>query len=213
MTDDPPPERGWRGSSELWLDAAYQALVAKGVDAVKIMPLANSLKLSRTSFYWFFKDRGQLLAALLERWEKATTAALIAATESYAASRPEAMLNVITIFMSEAQFDTALELAVRAWAQRDPSVLARLQANDARRLEALRAMLLRWGFAPADADVRARTIYLVQIGYISMRVQEDLAERVARHPYYVEVYIGERPSAEEMARFCAAIGYDTPTPT
>ena len=36
-------------------------------------------------------------------------------------------------------------------------------------------MLERWGHAPRDADVRARTIYLVQIGYISMQVQETPA--------------------------------------
>ena len=46
------------------LDAARQALLESGLDAVKIQPLATRLNLSRTSFYWFFKDRTALLDAL-----------------------------------------------------------------------------------------------------------------------------------------------------
>ena len=56
---------GWRGSRDGWLEAGYRALIEGGVDAVKIMPLARQLNLSRTSFYWFFHDREALLAALL----------------------------------------------------------------------------------------------------------------------------------------------------
>jgi AcrR family transcriptional regulator len=44
-----------RGSGETWLSAAYQSLVESGVDAVRIGPLAKKVKLSRTSFYWFFR--------------------------------------------------------------------------------------------------------------------------------------------------------------
>ena len=54
---------GWRGSRDGWLEAGYRALIEGGVDAVKIMPLARQLNLSRTSFYWFFHDREALLAA------------------------------------------------------------------------------------------------------------------------------------------------------
>lgn len=205
MNKAPTSERGWRGSEEVWLDAAYEALVNGGVDAVKIMPLATRLNLSRTSFYWFFKDRKALLDRLLDRWEAATTGPLVAATKEYAATQTEAMLNVISTFLSDACFDTRIELAVRGWAQQDPAVLVRLQQADATRLQALTDLLVKWGHAPEDADVRARTIYLVQVGYISMQVQEPLEVRLSRFPNYVEVYTGSRPSDEEMARFTARI--------
>ncbi|MBR9839409.1 MAG: TetR/AcrR family transcriptional regulator [Rhodobacteraceae bacterium] len=212
MTKTDLPDRGWRGSPEVWLDAAYEALVGGGVDAVKIMPLAQALRLSRTSFYWFFKDRKALLSALLDRWEESTTRPLVAATRDYAATETEAMLNVISVFLSDRLFDTRLELAVRAWAQQDDAVLARLQQADAERLEALRMLLASWGHAAEDADVRARTIYLVQVGYISMRVTESLDERLERFPKYVEIYTGQRPPEHEMQRFRARIGLPVPRP-
>lgn len=41
-----------------------------GVDAVRIFPHAKKLNLSRTSFYRFFKNRKELLQALVGRWRE-----------------------------------------------------------------------------------------------------------------------------------------------
>lgn len=203
MTNAEKPETGWRGSREGWLDAAYAALVREGVDAVKIMPLAEQLKLSRTSFYWFFKDRDALLSALAELWDARTTAPLIAATRDYADTETEAMLNVIACFLSAETFDARLEFAMRGWGLKDPAILTRVAQADTRRLAALAAMLERWGHDAQDADVRARTIYLVQIGYISMQSCESLETRLTRIPKYVEIYTGRPPEPREIARFRA----------
>ncbi len=198
------PETGWRGSRELWLDAAYGALVEGGIDAVKIQPLAARLALSRTSFYWFFKDRAALLEALAELWAARTTAPLIAACEGYAATETEAMLTVTAGFLDET-FDSRLEFAARGWALQDPAMRARLHEADSRRLEALVAMLMRWGHDPLDADVRARAIYLVQIGYIAMQTAESLETRIPRVANYVEIFTGRSPTDEELARFRALV--------
>lgn len=207
MTEPARQETGWRGSREGWLDAAYAALIREGIDAVKILPLAEGLRLSRTSFYWFFKDRAELLSALADKWEARTTTPLVTATTAYAETETEAMLNVIGCFLRAETFDARLEFAMRGWGLKDAAILARIADADARRLAALKAMLERWGHGPQDADVRARTIYLVQIGYISMQSDEPLATRLTRIPNYVEIYTGRAPSPREFARFRA--GFDT----
>lgn len=194
---------GWRGSREGWIEAAYQALIREGIDAVKIMPLAEQLKLSRTSFYWFFKDRGELLDALAGIWSERTTAPLIAAASAFAETETEAMLNLIGCFIWPDTFDARLEFAVRGWGLKDPAILALIVEADARRLSALRTMLERWGHSPEDADVRARTVYLTQIGYISMQVVETTETRLARVPNYVEIFTGRTPAPREIARFRA----------
>jgi AcrR family transcriptional regulator len=196
---------GWRGSRELWLEAAKEALLQSGVDAVKIQPLAARLALSRTSFYWFFKDRGALLDALLEAWDEHNTKSLVAASEAYAETLPEAVLNLIAVFLDETRFEPQFDFAVRGWAHQSTPVTARVNAADARRLAAIRAMFERFGIAPVEADVRARAVYLVQIGYISMQVRETLATRMARIPAYVKTFTGQEPTEREMARFRAAI--------
>ncbi len=198
-------ETGWRGSREVWVSAAYDALKDQGIDAVKIQPLGVRLKLSRTSFYWFFRDRADLLQALIDMWAGRTTGPMVAATKAYAQTEPEAMLNLISCFLSDQTFDAGFEFAMRGWALQDAGVLDRLRAADAERLAALHALLLQWGHDPVDADVRARAIYLVQIGYIAMQTRETLETRIARVPHYVEIFCGKRPSQAELARFIAGL--------
>jgi hypothetical protein len=82
-----------------------------------------------------------------------------------------------------------------------------VRAADEIRLDALKRMFLRFGYKDSSADVRARTLYLVQIGYISMQPKEDLATRMPRIPEYVEIYTGEAPQTRELDRFHARHGY------
>ncbi len=203
-------ESGWRGSPEGWLDAAYEVLLDSGIDAVKIQPLAAKLKLSRTSFYWFFKDREELLTALVERWRDKNTGSLVRQSEAYAESIVEAVLNVFDCWLDKSLFDSQFEFAVRSWAIQSPDVQAEVKIADEQRLEALKHMFLRYGFSERSADVRSRTMYLVQIGYISMQSQEDLETRMPRIPEYVEIYTGKTPHQRELDRFYARHRYEPP---
>lgn len=203
MDTPAPPERGWRGSADLWLDAAYQLLVEGGVEAVKVMPLAERLGLSRTSFYWHFADREALLDGLIARWESRNTANLIARTEMPATTITEAVLNIFDCWIWPDLFDSRLEFAIRTWALTDAALSARLAKADAQRIAAVKAMFQRFGYAEAEADIRAHTIYLTQIGYISMRFDEPLLPRLDRIPPYALTFTGAAPSAAEIAAFRA----------
>lgn len=204
--DEPEKTSGWRGSRELWLTAAKQALLETGLDAVKIQPLASRLNISRTSFYWFFKDRGALLDALLEEWDAKNTGAFADASDAYAETITEAILNLIAVFHDEALFEPQLDFAIRGWAHQSTEVMTRVNASDKIRLDAIRRMFERFGYERSDADVRARTVYLTQIGYISMQVQEAAELRMARVPGYVMTFCGIEPAPNELARFHARLG-------
>jgi AcrR family transcriptional regulator len=122
MLKSKPGEASGRGSLEGWLRAAYENLVESGIDAVRIAPLSERLNLSRTSFYWFFKDRDELLAALIDQWRNKNTRNLIAQADAYAESLAEAILNVFDCWLDPDLFDSRFEFAVRGWAQRSASV-------------------------------------------------------------------------------------------
>lgn len=201
--DENSGDTGWRGSSDGWLEAAYEALLEGGVDAVKILPLAKRLKLSRTSFYWFFKDREELLSALIARWRDKNTGNLVRRTEAYAESIAEATLNVFDCWLDTSLFDAKFEFAIRSWALQSEDILSEVQSADTARLEALGRMFERFGDPPVAADVRARTLYLVQIGYISMQSEEDLDLRLKRIPEYVAIFTGTEPEQREIDRFMA----------
>ena len=196
-------ERGWRGTPEVWLDAAYALLVEGGVDAVKVMPLAERLGLSRTSFYWHFVDREALLAGLVDRWRTRNTANLIARCEAQATTITEAMLNLFDCWYDRDLFDSRLEFAMRTWSLTDPAVAVAMTEADALRVAAIAGLFQRFGYSGAEADTRARTLYLTQVGYIALRSDESLEVRLARNPAYVLTFCGLAPSGAEVAAFNA----------
>ncbi len=203
MDDEAISERGWRGSADLWLDAAYTLLIEGGVEAVKVMPLATRLGLSRTSFYWHFADREALLAGLIARWQSRNTANLVAQTESPAATIAGAVLNLFDCWIEPDLFDARMEFAIRAWALRDAALSVVLSATDEARIAAIATMFQRYGFDASEAETRARTIYLTQVGYIAMRTEESLALRLRRIPAYVLTFTGQQPTPAEVAAFRA----------
>lgn len=198
---------GWRGSEELWLDAAYAVLIESGVDQVKLLPLARKLGLSRTSFYGHFDSREALLVALVARWQAKNTANLIARTEAYAESIAEALFNLFDCWLLPDLFDARFDLAIRNWALGDPGLRAVLEVTDKARIEAIAAMFARHGYSADQARVRAYTVYYTQIGYISMMVSEPVDLRIQRMPLYVETFASVAPTAAELERFSARHGF------
>ncbi len=197
----------WKGSRDAWLDAAFELLLESGVDSVRILPLAKRLNVSRTSFYWFFKDREALLDALVERWREKNTLGLVRQSEAYAETIVEAILNVFDCWLDPGLFDSQLEFAMRSWALQSDQVAKEIDNADEVRIEALTRMFERFGYDPLAANVRGRTIYLTQIGYISMKTQEALEIRMCRIPSYVEIFTGQPPPSRELQRFQARHGY------
>jgi AcrR family transcriptional regulator len=190
-----------RGSETAWLDAAHHLLIESGVESVKIMALANQLALSRTSFYWHFSDREALLDALIKRWEKKNTGNLVARTQLYAESITEAILNLFDCWVDPGLFDARMDFAIRNWAHQSDKLKVILEKDDEERIRAIHAMFLYFGFSQAQAEVRAHTVYYTQIGYISMMVEESLAQRLKRIPAYIESFSGQLPTENELARF------------
>ena len=205
-------DAGGRGSRELWLAAAYESLVEAGVDAVRIQPLGKRLGLSRTSFYWFFQDREALLGALLDLWREKNSGNLAKPAAAYAERITEAILNVHDCWLDPLLFDSQFEFAVRSWALQSAAVAAEIEKADAARIAALASMFLRFGSSAVTADVRARTMYLTQIGYVSMKTREDLATRMGRIPHYVAVFTGTTPKPRELARFYARHAFSPASP-
>lgn len=195
--------RGWRGTEAGWIEAAYEMLIEGGVEAVKILPLAKRLRLSRTSFYWHFTDREALLAALVKRWQEKNTGNLIRQTELPAPTINAAVLNLFDCWIAPQLFDSALDLAMRNWARTDAALQAAFEAADTARVAAIRAMFERHGYGTEAADIRANAIYLTQVGYIALGKAETLETRLLRIPTYLETFTGRPADPREIEAFAA----------
>jgi len=173
-----------------WVAAARSALIAGGVDRVKVDILARTLHISRGSFYWHFASREALLAALLEDWHARNTAPFVAASKRTNHSGVEKFQAVVDLWVEENQYDPAYDAAVRDWARTDKRVAHLVRKVDRERIGLLSQIFRDLGYDEEDADIRARVSYFHQVGYYALGLGESKTQRRKLVPLYLRVLLG-----------------------
>ena len=150
-----------------WTQAGLEALRKGGVAGVRVERLAEDIGLTKGSFYWHFRGRGELLEALLEFWAREMTEAefeRVQAVRGGLAARLRTLAEDV-LEKGMGRYDPA----VRAWARADRKVAAAVALVDRRRVRALAGFFEEGGFAPAEARTRARLFYTFLLGEPQVR--------------------------------------------
>ena len=146
-----------------WLRAARLALRKGGPEAVRVEKLARELAVTKGSFYWHFKDREELLEALLQEWEEETFTLLGNALAG------SSLGLAVTSLLDEVQRRVRLsergecpsDAAMFAWASMSPSVAARVNRVEQQRIELLTEL--------SGQPDRAELFYYAYLGFIMRR--------------------------------------------
>ena len=56
-----------------WIDHGLRTLASDGANALKVGPMAATLKVSRGSFYWHFRDIADFRSQVLRSWQERMT--------------------------------------------------------------------------------------------------------------------------------------------
>jgi AcrR family transcriptional regulator len=161
-----------------WLMQGIRTLRDRGIDAVCIEPMARSLGVTKGSFYWHFKDRGDFLDRLLEYWETEMTDKT-AEHVAHALGEPKKQLLALLEHIVNEQINL-YDAAVRAWGLYDARAAKVVRRVDERRLSYVRQLFIDMGFSPEQADIRSRLSYFYLVGEYSAFVPEpSLEERLA----------------------------------
>jgi AcrR family transcriptional regulator len=150
-----------------WTHAGLEALRKGGVAGVRVERLAEDLGITKGSFYWHFRGRGELLDALLEFWAREMTEAefeRVRAVRGGLAARLRTLAEDV-LEKGMGRYDPA----VRAWARSERKVAAAVTQVDRRRVRALTVLFEEGGFAPAEAAARARLFYTFLLGEPQVR--------------------------------------------
>lgn len=204
-----PADTHTKVTREQWLAASLDTLRRDGIDQIRVLALAQQLGVSRSSFYWYFQSRENLLDELLAAWAAKNTASIVDRARRPASTITAAVLGIFECWTDDRYFDPKLDAAVRTWAGRDVAVEAAVVGADQTRLDALDAMFARHGFD--DSTVRARVLYYTQIGYYALGIDEPNSVRLAATPAYVRALTGHDPTAEELASFAVFLADLAPT--
>lgn len=161
------PSDSSRLTRDDWLDAAFSAVVEGGFDKVRVLLLADTLGVTRGSFYWHFVDRAALVSALLARWrerEQATNQALALPASDDPRHDLELLLESALAHAGADLENMRFELAMRGLGRRDPAVAEMLADVDGQRMELFNTKFLRYTGDAAKAEELAALFYLAIVG-------------------------------------------------
>lgn len=174
-----------------WVDAAWEMLGERGIDGVRVEPLARRLGVTKGSFYWHFKDREDLLESLLDRWfadrEKDARPVLEGDSETDPAERIWALFERVIRRASRSQ-----TVSLRLLSHFDPAVAERIAVEDERRLEFLKDQLVALGFAEDEALARGQAYQLMMTGEFLRSGALPLDERLRRARRHHDVLVKGR---------------------
>jgi len=183
-----------------WLQQALEIFVKEGIDAIRITRLANDLGVTRGSFYWHFRNREDLIESLVAYWKDKNTAA-ITTSVAQASSLADGIFYFFETCIDDALFDPRLDLALREWARRSPSIHQLVNDEDAARIDALCQFYRRFDYPMPQALIRARVLYYSQIGFYALGTSESLQTRLDYTEAYFEAFTGQRLTQQQTDEF------------
>ena len=133
-----------------WMRAARLALLHSGPDGVRVEPLARALGVTKGSFYWHFRDRADLLEALVVEWEaEASLLSDALGNSDPAAGLRKILLEVERRTHASERGEWPSDTAIFAWAAVDPAIAKRVNKGEVIRMRLLRELTGR----PEIADL------------------------------------------------------------
>jgi AcrR family transcriptional regulator len=165
------PTTSTRPGRDRWIAAALEALAEGGLDAVAVEPLGERLGMSKGSFYWHFRDRAALIAALVDTFEERATDAPI--RELSQVDDPRDRLT--RLFQVAFNRPDSLRAERALLTSTDPLVRATMERVHHKRRQFLERCYRDLGLSPPDARNWAATAYASFIGAVVLSDQAPFA--------------------------------------
>ena len=160
-----------------WLAKALETLGTEGFEAIKIDRLAKQLGISRSGFYYHFKDRQDLLQHLLDYWANEYTAVI---TDSLDMKKLDAEKRLfITMKKVKDKKLAQYDLSMTGWAKVDPLVNEIVKKVVTMRLDYIRQIFKELGFSGDELEMRAR-LHLCYHAWEEVTFVDDNSDEYAR---------------------------------
>lgn len=146
-----------RVSKAEWLKAALELLGKEGVEAIRVERIARELGISKSGFYWHFKNRDDLRKHMVDYWAHEFSEVVTANPMILEGSPRKRLEQTMEMFLDHDL--TIYEVPMRTWAETDPAIAKRLRQVYRQRMEYLRQIFRDLGFDGDELEVRTRLFF------------------------------------------------------
>ena len=152
---------GKRITRNQWLIRALELFAKTGEGGLRVEKLAHSLGVSKSGFYFHFKDREDFLHQLLDYWAHEYTEVITMNMQLMKSSPRERISTAMTMVFEQnlAEYDAAIEM----WSRSDKSVARKRKGVIEKRLKFFRDAFEELGFKGDDLEMRTRVCAVFQM--------------------------------------------------
>lgn len=165
-----------RITKEQWLGTALQLFAKTGEGGLRVEVLARTLAVSKSGFYFHFKDRNDFLQQLLAHWAHEYTEVVTRNPLLLMTPARQRLLMISTLVFE--QNLTEFDAAMLVWANKDKKIARQVRKVTNMRLAFAGKAFAELGFEGEDLEMRTR----VFLGHLSVERQlfgtdKELAQR------------------------------------
>jgi len=160
-----------------WISGAWKMLGEKGVEGVRVEPLARRLGVTKGSFYWHFKGRQELIEALVDYWFSLWDHEI--SNDRLSQSNP---VDRIWVLFENVigRLSRGQTVSLRMLSHSDEDIARRIEERDRQRLAFLIDQLQELGFSPQEARVRGQVYQVLMTGEFLRSGGQLLSARIER---------------------------------
>lgn len=160
-----------------WLDAGLALFAVGGIDALVVERMAHSLSCSKSSFYWYFKDREAFLDTMIRRWiDRATTSVIVGSEQEPAA---ESKIRSLLAVMFEDKNSKNTMFHLRQLGASRIAYEQMLDEVEKTRIRYMTSLLLQLQFDEVSAREKAEMIYDYYLGWYERNKLTEASENEA----------------------------------
>lgn len=169
-----------------WVEAAIDILVDENVRGIQLHKLCDRLGVTKGSFYWHFKKRSDLLAAMLNTWRSRMTLNVIRSVTRAGPGGMERLRHLLALpRRPKSQAFAAIETSIRDWARRVEMPRKAIWEVDQIRMSFFEQIFRDHGFDETEARKRSYIAYCAMMG--DSVLHKTLGDQVAEQDYIDKV--------------------------
>ena len=164
-------------SADQWLSKALELFAKTGEGGLRVEKLAAALNVSKSGFYFHFKDRDEFLQRLIQYWAHEYTEVVVK-NPLLEMTPPKERLRMISTLVFEQNL-TEFDAAMYVWANKEPKIAKTVRRVTDMRLDFAGKAFAELGFEGDDLEMRTRLF----VGFIAGERQISGADKKTAQRY------------------------------
>lgn len=162
-----------------WVKLGLQMFASGGIEALVVEQLAKQLRSSKTSFYWYFKNRHLFVERIVNYWHEKATSSIIAMIQQHQTLEPKQKVQQLLAVMFSSNEGKDFVYHLRKLGASKPSYAEMLLQIEQQRLDYMSSLLKEYGLSDEAACRTSELLYSYYLGWHERNKHRTLSSKEA----------------------------------